>query len=530
MSLPPGGDPLHEPSPPGRTWVSTNIAEALPGVPTPLSWTFWREPLNRSGWFTYVALGATTWAERAATEADGERLIGIAAGRPVANVDLMRRLVNRVPGLDADALCEQVFDIPRPDPPTPRSRRRWPVVAVRAPVALATLSRRLRRAVADADRFWRANTAGPPSRPRRLLDDAHGRFSDLLSLHVLEGALAQGAYDGVVQLAERSSWSGAAGDLVTGYGRLPETELAHDLWRLARHELDADEVLAHHGYHAPDAGELSTASWREDPASLWALAEPLGAGDDPGAQVERQGEAREQAERALLAGLAPGVRPMARARLRAARWLIPLREVGKSGFLRLLDVARHAARGVGADLVEQGLLAEPDDVFFLTIDEVHAPPPGCRALVDRRRASREAHLAHALPAVYSGEPTPLPLVATGEGGPPVATAAGTVVRGQPVCPGVVEATARVVRSAAECDAPLGGDEVLVAHVTDPSWVGLFMGAAALVVDVGGPMSHAAIVARELGIPCVVGTGDGTERIAPGSRVRVDGTAGTVEAR
>ena len=72
------------------------------------------------------------------------------------------------------------------------------------------------------------------------------------------------------------------------------------------------------------------------------------------------------------------------------------------------------------------------------------------------------------------------------------------------------------------------DDVLVAVTTDPSWITLFLTAGALVVDVGGALSHAAIIARELGIPCVIGTGDGTSRIAPGVRVRVDGTAGTVE--
>jgi len=71
-------------------------------------------------------------------------------------------------------------------------------------------------------------------------------------------------------------------------------------------------------------------------------------------------------------------------------------------------------------------------------------------------------------------------------------------------------------------------DVLVCHTTDPGWASIMFLAGALVVDVGGPMSHAAIVARELGVPCVVNTGDGTRRVRSGERLRVDGTAGLVE--
>jgi pyruvate,water dikinase len=72
------------------------------------------------------------------------------------------------------------------------------------------------------------------------------------------------------------------------------------------------------------------------------------------------------------------------------------------------------------------------------------------------------------------------------------------------------------------------DEILVAPTTDPSWSSVMFISAALVVDIGGALSHAAVVARELGIPCVVATGNGTRVLATGDRVRVDGTAGTVE--
>jgi rifampicin phosphotransferase len=99
----------------------------------------------------------------------------------------------------------------------------------------------------------------------------------------------------------------------------------------------------------------------------------------------------------------------------------------------------------------------------------------------------------------------------------------------PGAPGVVEGSARVVSTVEEADSLLPG-EILVTPVTNVGWTPVFPRAAAVVTDVGAPLSHAAIVARELGITAVVGCGNATARIATGDRVRVDGTAGTVTIR
>ena len=95
-----------------------------------------------------------------------------------------------------------------------------------------------------------------------------------------------------------------------------------------------------------------------------------------------------------------------------------------------------------------------------------------------------------------------------------------------VSSGIVEGPARVVTDPALADMDPG--DILVAHTTDPSWASLMFMASALVVDIGGQLSHAAVVARELGIPCVMNTLDGTRLLRDGDRLRVDGGAGTVE--
>jgi pyruvate,water dikinase len=102
-----------------------------------------------------------------------------------------------------------------------------------------------------------------------------------------------------------------------------------------------------------------------------------------------------------------------------------------------------------------------------------------------------------------------------------------VIVGVAGAPGTVEGRARVVIDAAAA-APLEPGDVLVCRFTDPSWAPLFSLADALVIDIGASASHGAIVARELGVPCVIGTTDGTRRIRDGDRLRVDGTAGRVE--
>ena len=105
-------------------------------------------------------------------------------------------------------------------------------------------------------------------------------------------------------------------------------------------------------------------------------------------------------------------------------------------------------------------------------------------------------------------------------------ASGTVLSGIGGCPGVATGRARVVLDPAD-PRGLGAGDVLVAPITDPAWTPLFLSAEAVVVDVGAAMSHAVIVSRELGIPCVVSVTGATTSIPDGAEIEVDGAAGTV---
>jgi pyruvate,water dikinase len=131
------------------------------------------------------------------------------------------------------------------------------------------------------------------------------------------------------------------------------------------------------------------------------------------------------------------------------------------------------------------------------------------------------------PFVVAGTPPPLSEWKRRSAQPTAAALSpGGSIQGVPGCPGVARGVARVVLDPSD-PSQLEAGEVLIAPITDPSWTPLFVAASAVVVAVGSPFSHAAIVSRELGIPCVVSAGDCTNLIRSGAIVEVDGTTGTV---
>jgi rifampicin phosphotransferase len=209
-----------------------------------------------------------------------------------------------------------------------------------------------------------------------------------------------------------------------------------------------------------------------------------------------------------------------------ARSLMGMREMPKFCFVLLFSRARKLLSGVGEDLAEAGRLEEVGDVFFLSLPEARAAVGGedLRPLVRRRRAdyAREMRRRHVPRVLLSDGTEP---EATSRTAGATAGAAQGVLAGTPASGGTVSGPARVVLD--PTGAHLEPGEVLVAPSTDPGWTPLFLTASGLVMEMGGAMSHGAIVAREYGIPAVVGVPEATERIAMGQEIAVDGSAGTV---
>ncbi len=207
-------------------------------------------------------------------------------------------------------------------------------------------------------------------------------------------------------------------------------------------------------------------------------------------------------------------RPVA---LLAARQLRD-REVRRDKMVRAIWVLRSLLREYGRRLADAGVFDTADDVFYLLVDELDALPADVSELVARRRAEQRRLAAVVPPTVFSGSWQPTTTSSA-------VLTTGDTLRGVGVCGGRVRGRVRIVRPETIDDLQPG--EILVAKVTDVGYTATFCYAAAVVTELGGPMSHAAVVAREFGFPCVVDAQGATRSLPSGALVEVDGTAGEI---
>lgn len=529
MNPPAADDPLHTTAGPGSHWSTTNLAEAYPGVMTPLDWTLVGPATERATRRALGAIGALGSDEEDVPADPDKRIFGVFHGRIASRLDFFYRLGGLMPGTTPDAVVEQIFGSVPSGMQTETSKRRYPVIAGKFPVTFVRIPRRSLAMRERTRAWWVSEIAAMPQRswPAALaaFGEAVERMTDNLTVDgtaLLAGS--QPIYDQFSRLAEATGVD--AGALMSGYGSHEEAAVVRDIWKCSRGQLDIEVIVARYGYHGPREGIPSRKVWREDRKPLVDLVagfERLDDDRDPELVEREKREKRLEAERELLRQLPAHRRVSARLVLRLAATYMPLR--GKAARTQAIDVVRAAARRLGECLVEQGRFDDPEDVYFLTADELRQGPPADAAeLVAARRARYEQCLELQLPSTWQGQPD----VEAGASG---AGAAGEqeveTLNGVGASAGTIEGEVRVLSDPEDADA-LDGGEVLVAHTTDPSWAPAMYLASALVVDIGGLMSHAAIVARELGVPCVMGTGNGTTALRSGDTVRVDGKSGTVE--
>jgi nucleoside-diphosphate-sugar epimerase/phosphohistidine swiveling domain-containing protein len=214
----------------------------------------------------------------------------------------------------------------------------------------------------------------------------------------------------------------------------------------------------------------------------------------------------------------PSIPLRARPVARLAAHQLRDREVRRDRMVRSNWLLRNLLRELGGRLVDSGVLGAVDDVFYLLVDELDALPADAASLVARRRAEQQRLAGFAPPAAFSGGWQAATAEAT-------AVAAGATLNGVGVGGGRARGRVRIVRP--ESIDELEPGEVLVAQVTDVGYTAAFSYAAAVVTELGGPMSHAAVVAREFDIPCVVDVADATRRLPPGALVEVDGDSGEI---
>jgi pyruvate,water dikinase len=511
---------------PRIAWTTGNMAEAMPGVSTPLNWAFFSQ-YDHAIHAAFAELGVYTAAEVNRPRRVEECFVGIFYGRSAANLDQMRALADRIPGVSPDEVEEQLMGAVRPGVTSTPIRRRYPAILTRMPVVVTRLPARCRNGRQESFRWWR-DVVDRADRltyddALTLLVEAIPRFHAASISHCLVSFLATPKYRSVVGLAAEAGHPELAGKLLTATGEVEEAAIASDLWEVSRDRLSLDEFLRRHGYHGPGEGQIDKAPWREAPRSLdrvlesyRAMPEELG----PTASAERNRVEREHAWEVCVRSASRRDRIRRSRAVRGASAYLGLREQGKASFLMVLDVGRIAARIVGRELTRKGVFGDPDDIFFLTAEELtHGPELVPASTIADRRATHEAYLAQGIPQQWSGIPIPYPLAGREE------LATSDTIEGLGVSPGVQEATARLCLQPDDCELEPG--EILVCATTDPSYAVLLGMTSGIVIDIGGPLSHGAIVARELGVPCVINTGDGTSRIKTGDRLRIDGTTGRV---
>ncbi len=523
-------DPLQGSTKEAHPWTTTNLGEACPGVVTPLNTAFWGLPGDLTARRVGYAIGVMSKAELEQPDDPADRILRNFYGRLATNLDYMGLVGDRLPGITGEDALSSLFGEPPDGMTFHPTKRRYAFVAYRFPRTFVRVPRMLDRVCPRIDAWWRRMVEEVPSRD---LAGARAAFAESIEMFQLGmdtqvtammGSF-QPMFDALSKLVERAG----VGDLsvLSGSGGA-EIAVVTDIWRASRGEIAVEDIVRSHGFHGPGEGEISSTVWRDDPSPLRTVIEHyrnLPDSDHP-ARLDRERDAkRVEMTKQVLAALPRSQRPGARLILALARRRVPHRGRAKRSFLQAIDIGRLSARRTGELLAAEGALEDREDAFYLTREELTGTlPPDALELVRRRRQRRKTYERIAFRSTeWVGMPDAYEVE---DADPDDARDADGVITGTGASSGVAEGLVRVVEDPTFSD--VEPDEILVAPTTDPSWCSIMYVSSALVVDLGGALSHAAVVARELNIPCVVNTRDGTRRLATGDRVRVDGKAGTVE--
>ncbi|HJL15226.1 MAG TPA: PEP/pyruvate-binding domain-containing protein [Sandaracinaceae bacterium LLY-WYZ-13_1] len=542
-------------------WSNVNVGEALPGVATPLTWSVLSDFSERGFRRAFGALGCTV-------PRDAE-LVASFRGRIYLNMTEFMEIASQVPGLRPKTLLalggggevERLETQVEAKGSTGFLLRLPLTVAryLRENVGLTERVQRFEKAFAEEHRrltsvdFRVLSSSGLDRvlfRVERLLDDSGqvmlNAYGNLLATVVLLRAVLGTVARGDAERLER--------ELLTGLADVESAAPGLALWHIAemaRGEEAARDVLADqdpdelrvedlppgptrralerfltaYGYRGAREAEIAEARWAEDPGLLFAtlrahLTRPAG-GPSPVDLERRQREVRDRASEELERRLPLPARMAVRHLLSLVQRFMRLRERLRSHVVQVLGLYRAVALDASRRLrvLEPG--AGSDGAFYLSIPELHAFLRGdaesLAPIVKRRRLQLERDRALPDPPdSFAGFPPPVEA--------PDETA--DLLTGLAACSGVVRGSARVLRDAHDAST-LEPGEILVAPWADVGWSPLFLVAAGVVTDLGGPLSHAAVVAREYGVPTVVNVKVGTKVIHTGDEVEVDGGAGTV---
>jgi rifampicin phosphotransferase len=555
-------------------YTRANVGEVFPDPVTPLSNDYgivhaeagWRDAWVRMGAFEQDEFDAATLEQ-----------LGIVGGYCYLNASIIRIFGERAPGLSWKDMDAQFFGTQPGIPPyeeRPGDQRpdltekigqtfAWALGVSELPELLddQRVTKQLR---ADRPDLTMLTDAELVDRYTSLMD---GHFRDLFAHHLFVTYMATLPAGIITAVCTAVGHPELALTLMAGIGDVDSAAPSLALWDLGRlvagstaltaafdrgvaglpHRLQAepdagtDRFLQQFaafqyefGSRGPNEWEARSPSWETEPELALAAIDRMRLAPDSMSPVEqgaKRAAEREAAGAHLVEQLAPNpeVQGQLAAGLHAAVVWMGARERSKTNAIRLIHEARMTMRELGRRMVQRGIWDEVEDFGFLRrheMDAFLADPASLTAELRRRRADYDTLAALEPPFVFVGEPPPFSEWPRRGADALEPLRPGDDLVGVPGCPGQAEGRARVVLDSHDPGLLEPGD-VLVAPITDPSWTPLFVPAAAVVVDVGAPLSHAVIVSRELGIPCVVSATGATRRIVDGALVRVDGTSGVV---
>lgn len=526
-----------------------NAGEIMPGIVSPLSATVFFPPLER-GWrrsFTET-WDVMEWPDCPTTFAP------IVGGRFYINISAFRRLADLTPGTSPEDIDRTLFAAggikldPYEVPDEPGYAERGERIA--ATTASLLDDPPLERLRQEHDAAQRRRVEGRERRHESSNEELLARFesmqplmeTDFVSLFIGSSVspVALGSLQaGLVQVYGDEGYE-LGRQATMGLGGIESADAGKAVASLAA--LDGDEfeqaferVLEQYGFRGVNEWEIAAPSWEIRPDVLRRAVDAVrsrGTERDPDS-IRRAALQRFDADDAR-AGF-----PDLDLWLERCRTWMGIRERTKATCVLTINEMRLDALEIGRRLAGEGRLETADQIYFLTFDEFRDAARGGAVDLDRihdRQAAEVELLRRREPLiVIAGDVPPVeewPLKTMPDEGaaspPEDGDEAGDrdVVGGAAGSPGVATGRARVVMDA-YADDPTEPGEVLVAPITDPGWMPLFVGAVAVVAEMGGELSHTMIVSRELGIPAVVGAVDATTRIRTGDLIEVDGSRGVV---
>lgn len=306
-----------------------------------------------------------------------------------------------------------------------------------------------------------------------------------------------------------------------------ETQLAQFWKKHLKEELGLSHMVALQGLEMPDdvyrTPRLESLDWSVPPMS-------------PGTRPPDVAELKDRRERVVhqaegILSVSPRRLHKFRRLLAEAQHVVPVREEQLSLLALAWPVMRLAVQRLGETLTTTGVLSSPEDTFYLKYPEVRSlveEPEPMGKIIATRREDR-AHASKLAAPLWVGKVPPIARFLFTYSGKVMGAVRSdsAIVHGVPASPGRATGRVRVVRDSTQFNEFQEG-EILVAPLTAPAWTDLFGRAAAVVTDVGSALAHASIIAREYGIPAVVGCGDATARLKDGQLITVDGSTGNVE--